>query len=542
MTPWFDVAVRSAAMLAAGVLFDVVFRARAAALRHFVLAVSVVAAFAVTPLSFVVPAWHVPIDPGWERTPAVAQGRPRIEGRAAAIVVAPTTAAPRPDTAPLAPGPPVIAIVWTAGFIMALSSLLAAMYRLRAIARAGGTTSNQEWAAMAQQIGAAYGIRRAIRLIETNAPDVLATCGVWRPAVLLPSHAREWSRERMHAVLCHELAHIRRNDWAVQMSAEVLRTVLWFNPLVWITCTRLRHAGEQACDDAVLGRGVAPRDYATHLLDLARRCRRSGTRWVSATPMAHPSTLERRIVAMLNPGLDRQALTRRAAALAAALLIAVALPVAALRGAQAPPSFFSGAVYDPSGGVMPGVSVTLEDAAGGKQTAQTDAGGRFQIASVAPGKYTLSASVPGFRALRQEFELRNARDWDKAITLQVGTLQETISVSSTRITAPAAARPQGPTPVRVGGNIRVPRKLVDVKPVFPDSMRAAGREGKVTLDAIIGEDGSVSSVRVVGGDVHPDFALAAADAVRQWKFSPTLLNGRPIEVVMAVTVGFSLSN
>jgi TonB family protein len=245
---------------------------------------------------------------------------------------------------------------------------------------------------------------------------------------------------------------------------------------------------------------------------------------------------------MLNPGLNRNALTRRAALCAAVVLVAVALPVAALRGAQAPPSFFSGAVYDPTGAVMPGVALTLEDSAGGKQTAQTDSSGRFQIAAVAPGKYVLSAAVPGFRTLREEFELRDARDWDKAITLQIGTLQESISVRSTRITAPAAARPQGPAPVRVGGNIRVPRKLVDVKPVFPDSMRAAGREGVVTLDAIIGEDGSVTSVRVLGGEVHPDFAIAAAEAVRQWRFSPTLLNGRPVEVVMTVTVGFTLSN
>lgn len=245
---------------------------------------------------------------------------------------------------------------------------------------------------------------------------------------------------------------------------------------------------------------------------------------------------------MLNPGLNRQALTRRAAGLAAAVLIAVALPIAALRGAQAPPSFFSGAVYDPTGAVMPGVTLTLEDAAGGKQTAQTDSSGRFQVASVAPGKYILSATQAGFRQLRYEFELRDARDWDKALTLQLGTLQETISVRSTRISAPAAPRPQGPAPVRVGGNIRIPRKLQDVRPVYPDSMRAAGREGTVTLDAVIGQDGSVNSVRVVSGDVHPDLAIAAADAVRQWRFSPTLLNGQPVEVLMAVKVGFSLSN
>ena len=345
----------------------------------------------------------------------------------------------------------------------------------------------------------------------------------------------------MRVVLCHELAHVRRHDWFVQMTAEAVRTVLWFHPLVWMICTRLRRAGEQACDDAVLGRGIAPTDYAAHLLDLARKCRRPGIRWVSAMPMAHPSTLERRIVAMLNPRLNRQSLSRRAAAAAAAVFLAIMLPVAALRAGQAPPTYFSGAIYDQTGAVVPGVALTLEDAAGGKQSATSDASGRFQFASVAPGKYVLSAELPGFKQLRQELELRNARDWDKAITLQVGTLSETISVRSTRITAPATAtRPQAAVPVRVGGNIRVPRKLVDVKPVYPDSMRAAGREGIVSIDAIIGEDGSVTSVRVLSGDVHPDFAISAADAVRQWKFSPTLLNGRPIEVVMTVKVGFNL--
>lgn len=244
---------------------------------------------------------------------------------------------------------------------------------------------------------------------------------------------------------------------------------------------------------------------------------------------------------MLNPRLNRQTLSPRIAAAAAAVLLAVTLPVAALRAGQAPPTYFSGAIYDTTGAVMPGVSLTLEDAAGGKQSAVSDASGRFQFASVAAGKYVLEATLPGFRALRQEFELRNPRDWDKAITLQVGTLSETISVRSTRTTAPAtAARPQAATPVRVGGNIRVPKKVKDVKPIYPESMRAAGRDGLVSLDAIIGEDGTVSSVRVLSGDVHPDFAIAAVDAVRQWQFTPTLLNGRPIEVVMTVKVGFSL--
>ncbi len=88
----------------------------------------------------------------------------------------------------------------------------------------------------------------------------------------------------------------------------------------------------------------------------------------------------------------------------------------------------------------------------------------------------------------------------------------------------------------------MPRKLVDVRPVYPVSMRAAGRDGVVPIEAVIGRDGTVTTVRVLTAKVNPDFAIAAVDAVRQWKLSPTLLNGAPVEVVMNVSVTFNLSN
>ena len=73
-------------------------------------------------------------------------------------------------------------------------------------------------------------------------------------------------------------------------------------------------------------------------------------------------------------------------------------------------------------------------------------------------------------------------------------------------------------------------------------MRDAGLEGIVPIDALIGKDGTVVSVRVVSAQVHPEFAIAAVDAVRQWVFSPTLLNGDAIEVWMTVSVRFSLED
>ena len=80
--------------------------------------------------------------------------------------------------------------------------------------------------------------------------------------------------------------------------------------------------------------------------------------------------------------------------------------------------------------------------------------------------------------------------------------------------------------VRVGGNIKAPTKTLNVPPVYPPAMQAAGLEGAVKLDVLIGTDGHVASVRVLSSQVHPDFAASAAAAVKQWEFTPTLLNGR----------------
>ena len=245
---------------------------------------------------------------------------------------------------------------------------------------------------------------------------------------------------------------------------------------------------------------------------------------------------------MLNPGLNRTALSRRAVVFTVALLLAVVLPTAAFRAAQSVPGTLSGSVYDSSGAVLPAVELTLEDAQQGKWQATTDSNGRFRFPSVAAGRYVLAASLAGFRPLRHEFDLQSARDWDRAITLQVGELQETIHVRESRVAAPRQGSQPQTQRIRVGGNIRVPRKEVDVRPIYPAAMREAGREGLVPLEAIIGLDGTVTSVRVLSAQVHPDFAIAAVDAVRQWQFTPTLLNGVPVEVVMKVSVRFDLGD
>ena len=106
--------------------------------------------------------------------------------------------------------------------------------------------------------------------------------------------------------------------------------------------------------------------------------------------------------------------------------------------------------------------------------------------------------------------------------------------------------PNGPVTVtsvavrrlKAGGSVKPPRKLVDVRPEYPEEARADRIEGVVVLGIVIGEDGSVIDSTVLRS--IPALDQAALDAVSQWEFEPTLLNGEPVEIEMAVTVNFTL--
>jgi protein TonB len=93
-------------------------------------------------------------------------------------------------------------------------------------------------------------------------------------------------------------------------------------------------------------------------------------------------------------------------------------------------------------------------------------------------------------------------------------------------------------PVRVGGQISEPRKLKHVAPEYPDLARQARVTGIVILEAVIGPDGKVATVSVLRG--VPMLEEAAVNAVRQWVYTPTLLGGIPVPVIMTITLRFSL--
>jgi protein TonB len=110
----------------------------------------------------------------------------------------------------------------------------------------------------------------------------------------------------------------------------------------------------------------------------------------------------------------------------------------------------------------------------------------------------------------------------------------------TIIVEPPPPPPVRQAPIPVGGRIRAPQRTREVAPVYPPLAQAARVQGIVIVEATIGADGQVVNARILRS-VHSLLDQAALDAVRQWQYTPTLLNGVPVPVIMTVTVSFTLS-
>jgi len=102
-----------------------------------------------------------------------------------------------------------------------------------------------------------------------------------------------------------------------------------------------------------------------------------------------------------------------------------------------------------------------------------------------------------------------------------------------------APKPATPQRIRVGGNVQAAKIVRQPKPIYPPLAKQARISGVVRFNAVIGKDGTIQNLQLVSG--HPLLVQSAQDAVKQWVYQPTLLNGEPVEVVTQIDVNFTLS-
>lgn len=295
--------VKSTLALLIAMLSVVALQRSRASLRHLVLASAFAFLLLLPFVQKLAPRWEIEVAEN--RSTAV---RELIEVR---------------STTPVQPRTSHTNIPWTkiylAGSALLLAWLSIGVLRLRKLARDG-----EVWldgTSRVHEIALESNIRRSALVILSH--DITSPMTAGRSTILLPFAAREWSHDALTRALRHELEHVRREDWLLQLVARATLALYWLHPLAWIAWRRFCLEAERACDDAVIDSCAAPDVYATQLVALARDVRRMHA--MPALGMASRSKLAVRVSAILDPSQPRGRYSRGTAM--TTLIVALALLV-----------------------------------------------------------------------------------------------------------------------------------------------------------------------------------------------------------------------
>ncbi len=315
------------------------------------------------------------------------------------------------------------------------------------------------------------------------------TFGIFHPVVLLPAALASAEAVAQRAVVAHELHHVKRRDWAWVVCEEIVRSVFWFHPAVWWLVSRVQLARETVVDELSILTTNAKRAYLDALLAFV-----DDTGLASTPAFSARRHLFHRVMLLSKEGN----MSSPRVALASCVLIVV-LGSGAWGAVQAFP-----------------LSRTVVMAAARDQNLAADQGTPPQ-ARPTPGQLPPPPPPPP----------RDRRMPPPPPPPPPQDIPDSFVKTMERL-----------HPIRIGGDVKQPMKIRDVRPVYPDDALAAKVAGVVILETIIDTDGGVADVRVVRS--IPMLDDAALNAVRQWKFTPTRLNDEPTAVLMTVTVNFTL--
>jgi len=472
----------------------------------------------------------------------------------------------------------MVLAVLVAGMVLRFAWLAFGLVRLRQLRRVAIRSSP---AAIDADLQPALGTHADVRYAPELQQPV--TFGLRRPLVLLPDVLRSQSPEIQRAVVGHELLHVKRRDWAWLIVEEIAVCFFWFHPASWWLASRIQWAREEVVDELAILLTGRRKTYIEALLAFT-----DTTSVVPTAAFARRRHLLRRIALVSREDVMS---SRRIVATCAAMALIVGLgswyavgafplrvadqaasghhdyqmapgPLELKAHAVAPENPIPRRIrYE--GRVLPDSVASVRGAVGVKVT--LDELGRIAEArlvevSVNGPEFGMNMSgldANGFRWLGSHNVSAPNVDKDAAIQTAETFMDAALAaVRQWRYEAPFEApltftvqlrMGKGPEvmefkparegdALRVGGTIKAPEKVKDVRPVYPPIAREAGVSGVVIIEVRIGTDGTVEQAHVLKS--IPLLDQAALDAVKQWEFVPTLLNGAPVPIMMTVTINF----
>ena len=325
------------------------------------------------------------------------------------------------------------------------------------------------------------GARAELRI--SSEISVPVTFGFRHPTILLPARWFDLDSQSRSAVVCHELLHVRRHDWAFHAAEEVIRALAWFHPAVWWLIAEIRLAREQVVDRLVVSLTGAPKPYAEVLLAFA-----GVDACVTAPAFVHKRHLARRIQSIFEEvTMTRSRLLFSFASITVCLAVAGgvavwAFPMESVRSNLVVPG-------GPTAGLVGGVIGGMPG------------GGIVGLVGGVPGG--VSGGVAG------------------------GVIGGVPTAAGSRI-------------YKVGGDVSSPKVVSKVDPEYTKEARDAKIEGTVVVQTEIHTDGRAHNTRVVRS-LDPGLDHNAIDAISQWQFEPGKKDGQPVAVQATIEVNYKLN-
>ena len=260
--------------------------------------------------------------------------------------------------------------------------------------------------------------------------------------------------------------------------------------------------------------------------------------------MARINQLELRLRSLLAQNVNRGAASPRALLTAALSALILLVPLAAMRmPAFAQAGGIRGTVKDPSGGTVPKARVVVSFLdSSRREVSYTNDVGEFTLVPIPDGSYNVSVAKSGFALMDLKgIPVVSGESAPLLLVMQTGKVTEMVNVNAVGTPAPETARSANAEPKRISvENVQSVKLIEKVTPVYPPECRAAGIQGSVLFRAVISRDGSILDLKTINEIVDRRLVDSAKQAVKQWKYEPTLLNGNPVEIVTEIDVNFTL--
>ena len=422
----------------------------------------------------------------------------------------------------------VVVIAWGVGVIVFGVHLLRGGVLVRRLRRTASPLVAIDRLEALHRLAGRLGLTTPVQLFESWSIELPAVIGWLRPVIVVPMSALAGlSPSHFEAILAHELAHVHRRDYLVNIVQRVVETLLFYHPAVWWISGWIRREREHCCDEVAaslcgdrvgyaralraleelrvhapaLAMGAGGGELLVRIRRLIDRTPVPGPGWPGGFVMIIPfiaflavgsSAGGHAISALSLPTVDPRRIETMVpvgpAALSSARVFAmtpVASSAVAIRPASRPAApqpigEVSGTVTDPSGGVIPGATVFLKSRASSEgKTTVTNATGSFVFVDVTAGDYDLDVSLPGFRRNLHVIQVQSGQRLTTTIQLQLGSVAEELTVTG-RPGEPITPSGQMPASLQTAADYVAAARFYYSREAFSDAEAMIARAVELT--------------------------------------------------------------